>query len=164
MNLKEKKRSRRKFLCEYYPICMHPLSDFVNSKPQKCFLPRNRNLWGRNFYFYLPYTSRDEVNRSLSAFGLAGVYLGVRGKIFLHYLRFLGSVLVLFESNIKGNDDDVWQWFPWGCWICVFQVCSYSGMEQTPFHCVCAALCSELSRSDVELKGTALWLRVMQIN
>lgn len=32
---------------------------------------------------------------------------------------------------------------------CVFQDCPCSEMEQTPFHCVCAALCSELSRSDV---------------
>lgn len=42
--------------------------------------------------------------KSTAAFGLAGAYLG---KIFLHYLGFLGSVLVLFDSDVKGNDDDI---------------------------------------------------------
>lgn len=41
----------------------------------------------------------------MSAFDLAGAYLG---KIFLHYLGFLESVLVLFVSDIEGNDDDIW--------------------------------------------------------
>lgn len=31
----------------------------------------------------------------------------------------------------------------------VFQGCPCSEVEQAPFQCVCAALCSELSRSDV---------------
>lgn len=69
------------------PIYMHPLSDFVNSEPQKSFLSHYRNLRETDFYFYFPCISCDEINRSM--FGLAGIYLGFRRKIFLHYLGFL---------------------------------------------------------------------------